>query len=244
MGLTWRANPIPDTEAFATLSTAIQNGALFWLTAEFYRMPDPMAGLQMVRRYYEAYPEHKDKVTLFVKGCSDLKTMAPTNTRAGVPRSVANCLDTLGGVKAIVLFGPARMEPSVSLTETMDALSELVSEGKIGDIGLSEVGAGTLENAHAIAPLSLVEVEISLQSTDILTNGVAASAKNLGVPIIANSPLGRGFLTGQIRSPRDIPAGDIRLYLGRFQRENFDKNLVLVRSYNRQQQRSKLHRLN
>lgn len=228
MGLTWRANPTPDTEAFKLLSAAIEDGAVFWSTAEIYGMPDPTAGLQLVRRYFEAHPEHKDKVTLFVKGCSDLKTMAPTTTRDGIRQSITNCLEILGGVKTIDVFGPARMDPSVPLTETMTALNELVGEGKIRGIGLSEVGASTLEKAHAIAPLSLVEVEFSLWSTEILTNGVAASAKKIGVPIVAYSPLGRGFLTGQIRSPSDIPAGDIRLYLDRFQPENFDKNLALV----------------
>ena len=228
MGLTWREKSTPDDQAFAVLSAAIDNGVVFWSTAEFYGMPDPTEGLQLVRRYFEAHPENKDKVTLFVKGCSDLKTMAPTNTRDGVRQSAANCLAVLGGAKSIDVFGPTRMDPSVPLMETMTALRELVDEGKIGGTGLSEIGAATLEKAHAIAPLSLVEVEFSLWSTEILNNDVASTAKRLDVPIIAYSPLGRGFLTGQIRSPSDIPAGDIRLYLDRFQPENFNKNLELV----------------
>lgn len=83
-------------------------------------------------------------------------------------------------------------------------------------VGLSEVGPDTIKKAHVIHPLSLVEVEFSLWSTDILTNGVAAIAKSLNIPVVAYSPLGRGFLTGQLKSARDIPEGDIRGYLDRF----------------------------
>jgi pyridoxine 4-dehydrogenase len=229
MGLTWRAAQTPDEQAFAALSAAIANGATFWSTAEFYGTSDPTAGLKLLRRYFEAHPEDADKVTLFVKGCSDLKTLAPLNSRLGVRQSAENSIAALGDVKKIDVFGPARADPSVPLAETLQALHELVDEGKIGGIGLSEVGAATLEKAHGIAPLSLVEVEFSLWSTDILTNGVGATAKRLGVPIVAYAPLGRGFLTGQIRSPADIPEGDIRRFLDRFQPENFDKNLDLVR---------------
>lgn len=233
MGMTWRANPVPDEQAFAALDAAVANGALFWSTAEFYGPPaDPTAGLKLVRRYFESRPQNVSRVTLFVKGCCDPATLTPTVSRDGVRASAENCLATLGGVKSIDVFGPSRINPAVSLSETMGALRELVDEGKIGGVGISEVGAATLEKAQQeldpTTQLSLVEVEFSLWTTDILTNGVAATAKRLGVPIVAYSPLGRGFLTGQIRSPADIPEGDIRHYLDRFQADSFDKNLALV----------------
>ncbi|CAH0034769.1 unnamed protein product [Clonostachys rhizophaga] len=229
MGLTWRAQVTPDVQAFPALSAAIANGAVIWSTAEFYGTEDPLAGLKLVRRYFEAYSENAAKVTLFVKGCCDVKTLAPDCSRDGVRKSVENCLAALGGAKSIDVYGPSRRDPSVPLEETLSALQELVGEGKIGGIGLSEIGAATLEKAHTHTPLTLVEVEFSLWCTDILTNGVASTAKKLGVPILAYSPLGRGLLTGQIRSPADIPEGDIRHFLDRFQPENFDKNLDLVR---------------
>lgn len=219
MGLTWRPTSAPDEQAFAAMKAAIANGATFWSTSEFYGMPEPTEGLALLHRYFKAHPADADKVTLFVKGASDLKTMYPTVSRAGVRTSVENSLRVLGGVKKIDIFGPARSDPSVPLEETLGALKELVDEGKIGGVGLSEVGAETIEKANAIVPLSLVEVEFSLWSTDILTNGVAATTKKLGVPIVAYSPLGRGFLTGEIKSPEDIPEGDIRRYFDRFQPE-------------------------
>ncbi|KAI1074637.1 NADP-dependent oxidoreductase domain-containing protein [Whalleya microplaca] len=213
MGMTWRANQTPDEQAFAAMKAAITNGATFWF---------------LLRRYFEKYPADASKVTLFVKGCADPKSLYPTNNRAGVRASVDNCIRVLGGAKKIDVFGPTRQDPSVPLEETIGELKRLVDEGKIGGVGISEVGAETTKKAHAICPLSLIEVEFSLWSTEILTNGVAATAKSLNIPIVAYSPLGRGFLTGQLKSVKDIPEGDIRLYFDRFQPENFDKNLELV----------------
>ena len=219
MGMTWRAKQTPDEQAFAAMKAAVNNGATFWSSADFYGTTDPLAGVKLVRRYFEKYPEDANKVKLFIKGCADPTTLAPLNDRAGVRASAENCLRALGGAKSIDVFGPARQNPGVPLEETLGELKALVSEGKIGGVGLSEVGPETIKKAHAICPLSLVEVEFSLWSTDILTNGVAATTKSLNIPIIAYSPLGRGFLTGQLKSAKDIPEGDIRGYLDRFQPE-------------------------
>ncbi|KAK9772685.1 putative NADP-dependent oxidoreductase domain-containing protein [Seiridium cardinale] len=228
MGMTWRPTSTPDEQAFAAMKAAIAKGATLWSSSEFYGMPEPTEGLGLLRRYFEAYPEDASKVTLFVKGCSDLTTLYPKNSRAGVRESIENTIKVLGNTKKIDIFGPARGDPSVPLEETIGTLKELVSEGLIGGIGLSEVGSKTIEKANSIFPLSLVEVEFSLWSTDILTNGVAETTKKLGIPIAAYAPLGRGFLTGQLKSAEDIPEGDIRRYFDRFQPENFSKNLELL----------------
>ncbi|KAF7532255.1 hypothetical protein G7054_g8091 [Neopestalotiopsis clavispora] len=232
MGMTWRAHSTPDGQAFAAMKAAIANGATVWSTAEFYGTPEPTEGLALLRRYFDAYPEDASKVTLSVKGCVDLQTIYPKNSRADVIASVNNCIRALGPTKQIDVFSLTRGDPNVPLEETLGALRELVEEGKIGGIGLSEVSSSTIEKANAIAPISLVEVEFSLWSTDILTNGVATTTKKLGIPIVAYAPLGRGFLTGQLKSPADIPEGDIRRMLDRFQPENFSKNLELVDKVN------------
>jgi pyridoxine 4-dehydrogenase len=228
MGMTWRANQTPDEQAFAAMKTAVKNGATYWATSDFYGTSDPTAGIALVRRYFEKYPEDASKVTLSVKGCTDPKTLYPTNSREGTRASVENVVRVLNGVKEIDIFSPSRSDPTTSTEETFTELKALVSEGKIKGVGLSEVGPETIKKAHAIIPLSAVEVEFSLWSTEILTNGVAATCKSLNIPIVAYSPLGRGFLTGQLKSVSDIPAGDIRLYFDRFQPENFGKNLDLV----------------
>ncbi|KAI1641362.1 NADP-dependent oxidoreductase domain-containing protein [Biscogniauxia mediterranea] len=228
MGMTWRPQHTPDERAFATMKTAIAQGATFWSSADYYGMPEPSAGLALIRRYFKTYPEDASKVTLFIKGCVDFKTMRPKTSREEVLASAEACIKHLDGAKKIDVFGPARVNPAVPFEETFGALKQLVDEGKIGGVGISEAGAQTIEKVNAIYPLSLVEVEFSLWTPDLLANGVAATAKRLDIPLVAYSPLGRGFLTGQIKSIDDIPEGDIRRRFDRFQPENFNKNLELV----------------
>ncbi|KAF7628689.1 putative pyridoxal reductase [Aspergillus flavus] len=230
LGMTWRPQVTPDVQAFAAMKAAITSGATIWSSSSVYGMtPEPpTAGLWLLRRYFEKYPEDATKVTLFIRACLDPTTLSPTTTRASVRASIEECNRILGGVKKINVFGPARMDRNVPTEETLGALKELVEEGKIGAVGLSEVGAATIRRAHAVCPISLVEVEFSLWSTDILTNGVAETCKELGIPILAYAPLGYGFLTGQVTKLEDIPKGDIRHMFGRFQPANFPKNLELV----------------
>lgn len=225
LGMTWRPVVVPDEQAFPAMKAAIANGATVWSSSSIYGMPPepPTAGLSLLRRYFEKYPKDADKVTLFIRACFDSKTLSPVCTRAGVRASAEECNSALGGTKKIDIFGPARIDRKVPLEETLGALKELVDEGQIGAVGLSEVGAPTIRNAHAICPLSVVEVEFSLWSPDILTNGVATTCKELDVPILTYAPLGYGFLTGQVTKLEDIPKGDIRHMFGRFQPEVSEK---------------------
>jgi len=121
------------------------------------------------------------------------------------------------------------VDRNVPIEQTMQSLEEYVKSGKIGGIGLSEVSAATIKKASGVTKIAAVEVELSLWSTDILSNGVAKACADNSIPIVAYSPLGRGFLTGEIKKPSDIPEGDLRRTMPRFQGENFAKNLDLVR---------------
>ncbi|KAI9674804.1 MAG: Pyridoxine 4-dehydrogenase [Caeruleum heppii] len=228
MGMTWRPQQTPDDQAFAAMDKAIALGATFWSSGEFYGYPEPTLNLQLIQRYFAANPQNADKVVLCVKGAADLTTMMPTGSAKAVQASVDNCNRVLAGAKKIDVFSCARVDSSVQLEETIGALADYVKAGKIGAIGLSECSAATIEKAASIHPIASVEVEFSLWSTEIMSNGVAMACKKHNIPIIAYSPLGRGFLTGQIKSPADIPQGDIRHYFDRFQPENFKKNLDLV----------------
>ncbi|OJI84511.1 hypothetical protein ASPTUDRAFT_30431 [Aspergillus tubingensis CBS 134.48] len=234
LGMTWRPSPTPDEQAFSAMKTAILHGATIWSSSSVYGMPPqpPTAGLHLLRRYFDKYPEDAEKVTLFIRACLDPETLSPTCTRAGVRASFDECKKVLGDAKKIDIFGPARMDKDVPVEETLGALRELMDEGLIGGVGLSEVGATTIRKAHAVCPLSVVEVEFSLWSTDILGNGVAVACKELDVPILTYAPLGYGFLTGQVKKLEGIPKGDIRHWFGRFQPENFPKNLELVERIN------------
>ncbi|CAF3695497.1 unnamed protein product [Rotaria sp. Silwood1] len=123
-----------------------------------------------------------------------------------------------------------RIDQNVPIEETMGALKELVQAGKIKYIGLSECSSNTLRRAHAIHPISAVQIEYSPFSLEIEHEdiGLLKTCRELGVAIVCYSPLGRGLLTGQIKSPDDLEQNDFRRRLPRFSKENFDKNLQLV----------------
>ena len=154
--------------------------------------------------------------------------MVPDNSPTGIKKSVEECLRVLDGVKFIDIFEPARVDPKVPIEETITALVDYVKAGKIGGIALSEASAATIRRAHAVHPIANVESEFSLFSTDLLTNGVASTCKELGIPILGYAPLSHGWLTGELRKFEDIPEGDFRRHQPRFQPEVFDENLKLV----------------
>lgn len=219
LGMTWRPKQTPDEQAFAAMRAAVANGATVWSTASAYGYPPepPIAGLLLIRRYFDKYPEDADKVTLFVRGCFDSAKFTATTKRAEVLESFEESQRVVGEVKKIDVFGPARMDANVPVEETVGALKELVDAGKISSAGLSEVSAATIRRASAVTPISMVEIEFSLWSTEMLTNGVAAACKEHNVAILAYAPLGYGFLVGQFTKVEDLPKGDVRLRLGRFQ---------------------------
>ena len=157
----------------------------------------------------------------------DTATRTPLGSPAAVRKSIDNILRILDGVK-IDIFECARVDPKTPIEETVGALAECVKEGKIGGIGLSEAGAATIRRAHAVHPIAAVEIEYSLWALEIRTNGVASVCAELGIPIVAYSPLGRGFLTGDIQSLDDLPKDDVRRHFDRFKPENFKVNIELV----------------
>ncbi|KAF3768730.1 Aldo/keto reductase [Cryphonectria parasitica EP155] len=230
LGFTWRAKQVPDEQAFSAMKAAINNGATMWSSSTVYGLPPepPTAGLWLLRRYFEKYPEDASKVTLFIRGCIDFENSVMKCTREGVRASWEEADRILGGVKTIDCFGPARMDQNVPVEETIGALKELMDEGKIGSVGLSEVRAETIRRASAVCPIRFAEIEFSLWSTDMLHNGVAQAAKECNVILWCYAPLGYGFLTGAIKKFEDIPEGDGRRAVGRFQPENFSKNVELV----------------
>lgn len=152
--------------------------------------------------------------------------MSPDASPSGVRKSVENCCNILGTY--IDLFEPARVDTTVPIEDTMGELTLLVKEGKIRSIGLSECGPETIRRAAKVGKVGAVEQEYSLWSTEIEQNGIIDACRENGIALVAYSPLGRGMLTGQIRSRKDIPENDMRLHYPRFSEENFDKNLELV----------------
>ena len=165
-------------------------------------------------------------MVLSIKG--GLRNFAPDGSPEYVRKSVENCLRMLGPVGKIDIFECARRDPKVPLETTLNTLAQLVNEGKIGGVGLSEVSAATIRQAAQVTKIVAVEIELSLWCTEPLTNGIAAACKELDIPIVAYSPVGRGFLTGQLKRPEDIPEDDMRRTFPQFQAENWDTNMKLV----------------
>lgn len=232
MGMTWRAKPPSADQSFQAMKAALAAGANFWNGGELYGSPERNS-LHLLNEYFTKYPEDAEHVVLSIKGGLVPGKLQPDGSEQNVKRSIDECLRVLEGKKFLDLFECARMDPKVPYETTIAAINKYVEAGKIGGISLSEVGAEDIRKAARVAKISAVEVEFSLFSTDILENGVASTCAELGIPIIAYSPMSRGFLTGEIKKPEDIPEGDMRRYYPRFQGDAFYENLKLVEEVNK-----------
>ncbi|KAF3932267.1 hypothetical protein ABW19_dt0203111 [Dactylella cylindrospora] len=231
MNFTWRPKNTPDDQAFAAMNAALEHGANFFVSGEFYGTQDPQDNLYLINRYVTKYPENAEKIVLSVKGGTNLQTVRPDSSPDNIRRSIDNILAKLEGKIKLDVFCIARVDRTHNPEDTWKQVkTEYIDTGKIGGLCLSEVSAATIKQAVAVVPVSVVEVEVSLWATEIFENGVAEACREHGIPIAAYSPLGRGFLTGQLKSPDDIPDGDMRKHFDRFQPENFGKNLELVES--------------
>ncbi|WP_433413102.1 aldo/keto reductase [Microtetraspora malaysiensis] len=152
----------------------------------------------------------------------------PEYVRRALERSLRHL-----GTDHVDLYYLHRIDPKVPIEETIGALAELVAEGKVRHIGVCEASAHTIRRAHAVHPLTAVQTEYSLFERDIENNGVLDTLRELQIGLVAYSPLGRGFLSGAITSPDDFAEDDWRRTDPRFQSENFDRNLDVVREVRR-----------
>ncbi|KAF8274161.1 aldo/keto reductase [Lactarius quietus] len=235
MSMTMRwPGPIPDEEAFAAVKAGVDalppGTRLFLNSAEFYGHGRSAANLELLARFFEKYPDYADRTFLSVKGGMVPGQLASDGSRENLRRSVDAVLKALRGTKRLDLFEPARRDSSYEIEQYAKSLNEMVKEGKFDHIGLSEVSAETIRRAHKVMPVAAVEIEVSLQFYEQQTKDAIAACKELDIPIIAYSPLGRGLLTGHIKSQADLPEGDGRRSLSRFQDENLGNSLQLVDS--------------
>jgi aryl-alcohol dehydrogenase-like predicted oxidoreductase len=148
-----------------------------------------------------------------------------------VPQACEASLRRLG-IETIDLYYLHRVDPSVPIEETVGAMARLVEQGKVRHVGLSEAGAKTIRRAHATHPIAALQSEYSLWTRE-LEEEVIPTCRELGIGFVAYGPLGRGFLTGTVESEAALPAGDIRRQMPRFQGENFERNMALVRELRR-----------
>ena len=225
MGMSTAYGERDDTESVATIRRAIDLGVTLIDTADVY---GPHTNEVLVGHAIAGRREQVVLATKFgiVAGDGSRQFAGLRGDPEYVRAACDASLDRLG-VEHIDLYYVHRVDPTVPVEDTVGAMAELVTAGKIGHIGLSEVQPDTLRRAAAEHPIAAVQSEWSLWTRDI-EDEVLGVARELGVGIVAFSPLGRGFLTGQITSPDDFPAGDMRRTHPRFQGENFTRNLDLV----------------
>ena len=214
-----------DAESIATIHRALDLGINLLDTADVY---GPHTNEELVGR---AIRGRRDEVFLATK-FGIVRDPADPSCRgvSGRPEYVRRCCEASLkrlGVASIDLYYQHRIDSSVPIEETVGAMAELVREGKVRYLGLSEAAPATLERAHAVHPIAALQSEYSLWTRDP-EDGVLATCRRLGVALVAYSPLGRGFLSGEIRRFEDFAADDYRRQSPRFQGENFAKNLALV----------------
>ncbi|MBS1654096.1 MAG: aldo/keto reductase [Bacteroidetes bacterium] len=214
-----------DAESIKTLERAIELGVTFWDTADMY---GPYINEELVGKVLK---NNRSRITIATK-FGIVRDAANPQKRGinGKPDYVkASCEGSLKRLQTEVidLYYQHRKDPDTAIEETVGAMAELVKAGKIRGIGLSEVSPETLRKAHAVHPITAVQTEYSLWTRDP-EDGILQTCKELGVAFVAYSPLGRGFLTGQIKKFEDLDATDYRRFSPRFQGENFQKNLDLV----------------
>ena len=227
MGMTDFYTTGTDTrEATATLHRALELGVNLLDTADMY---GPHTNEELIGK---AIAGKRDQVFLASK-FGIVRDPANPGARGvnGRPEYIRQSIDgTLKrlGVDTLDLYYQHRIDPQVAIEETVGAMAELVSAGKVRYLGLSEASVATLERAHKVHPISALQSEYSLWSRDQEDNGCLAACRRLGVALVPYSPLGRGFLTGALKSPDDFAADDYRRFSPRFQGENFARNLLLV----------------
>ncbi|BCS23491.1 aldo/keto reductase family protein [Aspergillus puulaauensis] len=227
MGLTWRATPPSQEQAFETLRAALKNGCTLWNGGEFYGKPE-YNSLVLLERYLEKYPDDASKFVLNIKGGMNLQTFTPDGSVEGTRRTLDDCIKQLNGRKKIDQFEFARRDQTVPMEVTFGVLNEYIEAGKLGGVALSEVRAETIHEAVKHTKVVAVEAELSLFETGPLENGVAAACAQYGIPLVAYSPISRGLLTGQIRKFDDLPADSMQRKFPRFQPQNFEINMQLV----------------
>ncbi|KAI8670141.1 hypothetical protein LRP88_01419 [Fusarium phalaenopsidis] len=220
-----------DEERLKVLDRAWELGCTNWDTADAYADSEDLIG-----KWFKLHPERREDIFLASK--FGLKIVDGNFVTDSSPEYARECIERSLkrlGVEYIDLYYMHRAREDVPIEKTVEAMKQLIEEGKVKYLGLSEVSSTTLRRAHAVHPISAVQVEYNPWTLDIEGPSgtyLLKTCEELDVSVFAYSPLGRGILTGRYRSVDDFEEGDFRRNLARFQGENFRKNLVIVDKFN------------
>jgi len=227
MGMSDFYGPRDEAQSTRALHRALDLGVTFWDTSDIY---GPRTNEELLGRVFAELGPRRDEVQLATKfgvvrdAAGEWKGLdgSPAYVRSACEASLKRL-----GLDTIDLYYQHRMDPNVPIEDTVGALAELVHQGKVRYLGLSEAGPETLRRAAAVHPIAALQTEYSLWTRDLEAR-ILPTARELGIGIVPYSPLGRGFLTGAIKSRADLAPDDWRLTNPRFSEENFAANLELV----------------
>lgn len=220
-----------EKESIATIHRSAELGGNFLDTADLY---GPFLNEQLLAKATEGKREQFIIASKFGYYIDDNNRFdySPNGSKAYVKKAVERSLKNLQ-TDYIDLYYLHCPDPNTPIEETVEAMAELVKEGKVKYIGLSNVDSETIRRGHRVHPVTAVQSEFSLFDRQVEEKGIIQTVEELGIGFVAYSPLGRGFINGEIKKPEDIPENDIRRLIPRFHPENFHKNLELVDAIHR-----------
>lgn len=235
MSLTWTPEPVPFEKAFVTIKHSLDKYNIRTINGGEFYGPD-LINLKLLGEFWATFASEYPDLVVSIKGAVDTTTLAPDGSKESIEKSVNNILKYFPkeSKRPKLIYEVARVDPNVPYEKTIEYIAAHVKAGDIDGISLSEVGSESIKKGLSVFPISCVELEFSLMCQDIAENGILELLSEHQIPVIAYSPLCRGFLTDSTANDPDAfhklinRPGDFRGHLGKFKGDNFQTNVKVV----------------